>query len=190
MIRTDQVSSLFAALPSVRVLTAHSPLLFAGEFTLSGSTQTQFTKGTFVSGNELRCEVDLDPKGPIIAAYNGNKNAQVSVLPQYSLNKGKEWKDLPGDKPDMIPFKTGLPTGDALMYKYIETAYDARLQTENACESVRRMLCFRILHLFRSLQYNTMLQQCARVPLTTLPLINQPPPPWQLRLTTKDATMA
>ena len=54
--------------------------------------------------------------------YNANKNAQVIVQAQVSVDGGKKYQDLADDKPSSVPFKTGTSKGKPKMYKYIETA--------------------------------------------------------------------
>jgi hypothetical protein len=79
------------------------------------------TTAVFVSTTELRCNVDLDPEGSILVAYNGNLKTTVIVLPQVGKD-GKDYEGLANDQPDTIPFETGFPVGKSLQYAYIETA--------------------------------------------------------------------
>ena len=91
-------------------------------FSLSSSKdQTDSTTAVFISSNQLRCNVDLDPKGPILKAYNGNPKTTVIVRPQIGKD-GKGYKDLSSEQPKSIPFDAGFSKGKSLQYKYIDTA--------------------------------------------------------------------
>ena len=63
--------------------------------------------------------LSLPADGPIMKAYNSNKKVQVIVQPQVSLDGGKNYIDIPNDKPDTLPFETGTDEGKPLMYKYV-----------------------------------------------------------------------
>ena len=94
------------------------------------STQTDRTTAVYVSGDTLRCNVNLDGKGAVLAVYNGNQKMQVVVSPQIGAN-GKNYKDLANTKPSSIPFHTDLANGKALVYPYKETACGDGIKAEN-----------------------------------------------------------
>ena len=90
------------------------------------------TKAVFISTTELRCNVDLDPKKAVLVEYNDNPKTKVVVLPQVGADPEKDdYKDMPADKPDSIPFDTGYPAGKALKYAYIETACGDGVKADN-----------------------------------------------------------
>jgi hypothetical protein len=77
--------------------------------------QNDRTDAVYISSTELRCNVDLDPDGAIIKAYDGNPKTTVIVVPQIGKD-GKDYVDLPNDQPSSIPFETGFPVGKSLQY--------------------------------------------------------------------------
>ena len=104
---------------------------YACLFFLPGAKdQSSRTKAVYVSPIELRCGVDLDEKGAIIKAYNGNPKITVVVTPQAKTD-GKNYEDLPNDQSEDIPFSTGFPAGKSLQYAYIETACGDGVKAKN-----------------------------------------------------------
>ena len=78
-----------------------------------------FVAAAVPSATTIKCETSLPADGPIMKAYNSNKKVQVIVQPQVSLDGGKNYIDIPNDKPDTLPFETGTDEGKPLMYMYV-----------------------------------------------------------------------